>query len=91
MHCFLEKRELFPCAPQVLIHDCAPHCPTLIDIALFDKLRTTTRAILVSVPPALRMIFFAAFRDNNIRVYHIATLRAVTDRGGHAAVIQVWT
>lgn len=55
------------------------HCLTLSDVTLPHELHTTIGAILVPVPPALRMLLVAAFIDAKVRVYHFATLYAVTD------------
>jgi len=37
------------------------------------------------------MFFFAAFLDDNVRAYHLTTVRAVPDWGVGAPVIQVRT
>lgn len=37
------------------------------------------------------MFFVAAFPDDKARIYHLATLNAVTDGRVRAPVIQVWT
>lgn len=60
-------------------------------VALLDELRTAIHAISVPTPPALHMFFFAAFLDDNVRAYHLTTVRAVPDWGVGAPVIQVRT
>jgi len=37
------------------------------------------------------MFFYAAFLDDNVLIYHVATVWAVPDWGVVAPVIQVWT
>ena len=60
-------------------------------VALLDKLQTTMHAIIVPVHPALRMFFYAASLDDNVRVYHFATAWAEPDWGVVAPVIHVLT
>ena len=48
-------------------------------------------AVLVPVHPALRMFFYTALLDDNVRVYHFTTLWAEPDWGVVAPVIQVVT
>ncbi len=63
----------------------------MIDVVLRHKLQTALHAIPVPVHPALRMFFVAAFLGENVRVYHFATARTLTDWGVGAPVIHVST
>lgn len=62
-----------------------------INIGLHNKLCTTMDAIMASVHPAFCMFFFAAFLDDNVRVYHFATAWAIPDHGVVAPVVQIRT
>ncbi len=62
-----------------------------VSVTLLYKLQTTMHAILVPVHPPLRMFFYAAFLNENLRVYHFATVRAPPDGGVRAPVIKVST
>jgi hypothetical protein len=63
----------------------------VVSVVLLHKLETTMHAILVPVHPALGMFIVAAYPGENVRVYHFATARAVTDWGVRAPVIHVST
>ena len=60
-------------------------------VALLDKLQTTMDAIMTPVHPAFRMFLFAAFFNDDVRVYHFATAWAIPDQGIVAPVVQVRT
>jgi len=62
-----------------------------VSVTLLDKLQTTMHAILVPVHPPLRMFCVAAFLEDNVLVYHLATVRAPPDGGVRAPVIKVST
>ncbi len=62
-----------------------------VSVVLLYKLQTTMHAVLVPVHPALRMFFYAALFDDNVLVYNVATVRAESDWGIVAPVIQIWT
>ena len=62
-----------------------------VSVTLLDKLQTTMHAILVPVHPPLRMFCVAAFLEDNVLVYHFATVRAPPDGGVRAPVIKVST
>ena len=62
-----------------------------VGITLLDKLQTTMHAMLVPVLSSHRMFYVAAFLEDNVRVYHFATLWAEPDWGVVAPVIHVVT